>query len=722
MGTRWRGLLAPINMPTGDGRRMANGAIEWRELPLGLKWQRQDDMGHDASVIVGSTDVINIGTTAQAISSGWISAAAAERTGMPMEAMGAWGGGELFTDADTAALPRLAQDVAEVMLLLDKGVVGPSVDAGAAEFIFVREGTDEPLTDADWEELMWDEIETGEPAPIEMLFTQYQIAAATLVAVPAFAECQPFEVYQGETALPEPALIAALTAAAQLVVPGDVFAAPDTAPAWQLLTVEAARPGERFRRVSGYAAPFGTCHAGFRNVCHQAPTSATSYALFHRHPVNTSTGLIGAGRLTTGFGKAGTGCTHLMCRNNDDHACSHMTLTEAMAHYDALTTVGHVVATEYAGAGIWVQGYVDDTDEAVLSVLSRQKCSGDWRDHGGRLELIELLALAREEPGFPIPRVGLTAGRQTSLTAAAMPQPTPAPATVDRPPASGWDRLADRVVDGVVERLRPRLADDAPALTAAAPMPDPDCEPGEPGCEDMPMPAAVEHTGAMVALRMTDDDAARLAVDGGEVPDELHLTLLYLGEGADIDANTRQAIIDACTTLAAEWQTAAAGDLQLVGDGFSVNVFNPMAEDKETCIVLGVSGEQIAAAHQQVLDAVSAVFGGYPAQHQPFVAHVTLAYTDDLSLVQQLTSRTGDVTFDRLRVSFAGAVHDIPLNVAPAPVEGEEPPNPAGETEPATAAALIDEVEAALAAVDADERARTAAVLAREIEEVASGL
>ena len=60
MGTRWRGLLAPINKPTGDGRRMAPGAFTHRPLPLPLKWQREDNMGHDDSVVVGLMDTITI--------------------------------------------------------------------------------------------------------------------------------------------------------------------------------------------------------------------------------------------------------------------------------------------------------------------------------------------------------------------------------------------------------------------------------------------------------------------------------------------------------------------------------------------------------------------------------------------------------------------------------------------------------------------------------------
>lgn len=843
MGTRWRGMLAPINQPTGDGRRMAKGAFRARPLPLALKWQRQDEMGHDSSVVVGLVDRLDIDEVSGEV----------------------WAEGELFDDQPQ--LPRLSQDVAEAMLLTEKRIIGPSVDAGAAEMIFVREGSDTPLTDADWEELLRQEMDTGSPAPIEMLFTDYEIAAATLVAIPAFAEARPFQLFPAAQTAPEPSLTAAVvgatdlpiadreaawdgpaamgrvfdkftnaagdvdtagvakaflyrdpaadattkaayklgfadvidgelrivprgvsactgghgvdaadipagekdsikskictlygkiqgkfadwpdcpvasastTAAARLAVltaaaagpvayPADVFTAPPDAPAYQLLTVEEPREGESFRRVSGYMAPFGVCHVGFRDVCVQAPEAVNDYALFHRYPVETDQGLVGAGRITTGAGKVGAGCSHLSCRRNDDHACRQYTLDDTIAHHDQMATLALVRAHEYAGVGIWVQGIIDpDASDADLAVLARQQVSGDWRDYAGHLEMVELLALAREEPGFPIPQTVLREGRQFSLIAAGAVPPLLAAVQADPAPAEpALAGVAATIASLVVAELRkPLLAAAAQADGAADNMPA-DCKPGDPTCDPMMMP--MQHTGAMVALVPSEADAARLAVEGGEPADQLHLTLVYLGEAADINAASRQAIIDALTALAAEWHTAAGGDLSIVGDGFSINAFNPATDGKDPCIVMGVSGEQVAAAHEQVSDVVKAVFG-YPPQHQPFVPHVTLAYTDDLSLVGQLADRTGDVTFDRLRVAFAGANHDIPLGGGQAMpdcqpgdpgCEDMPPGGGGGPAEPVTAAALLAELEAALDAPAADERARAAAGLAAEIEREAA--
>lgn len=170
MGTKWRGMLAPLGVSTGDGRRFSPDGITHRELPLPLKWQRIDEAGHDTSVVVGAVDILDIQPDA------------------------VWAEGEFFDDLDPETFERLLVDVNEAMFLSEKQVIGPSVDAGAVEMAYVKVGDDTPLTMEELDELYWDEMETGEPAKVEVLFTKYEISAATLVTTPAFAECRPFEL------------------------------------------------------------------------------------------------------------------------------------------------------------------------------------------------------------------------------------------------------------------------------------------------------------------------------------------------------------------------------------------------------------------------------------------------------------------------------------------------------------------------------------------------
>lgn len=176
--------------------------------------------------------------------------------------------------------------------------------------------------------------------------------------------------------------------------------------------------------------------------------------------------------------------------------------------------------------------------------------------------------------------------------------------------------------------------------------------------------AAPQHTGAMVALIPTPEDASRLAVDDGEPADELHCTLAYLGEAADLDPAARQDIIAAVSAAMDGMPVAEA-------DGFAVAVFNPTNAGRETCIVLGLSGPDVDVVHELADQALVGL--PIPDQHSPWHAHLSLIYSDDLSKVAQLVDRTGPVTFDRVRIAFGDDRIDIPLLTEP-----EQDPNAGG--------------------------------------------
>lgn len=169
------------------------------------------------------------------------------------------------------------------------------------------------------------------------------------------------------------------------------------------------------------------------------------------------------------------------------------------------------------------------------------------------------------------------------------------------------------------------------------------------------------HTGAMIALIPTDEDAQRLEVDAGadvgESPDDMHCTLVYLGNAADFGPDERAQLIQAVTD-------AVAGMAPVEADGFAVSMFNPHGADP--CIVLGLSGVELVAAQQLVDDATDGI-ADLPEQHEPWIPHVTLEYTDDPSLVAEYVDQTGAITFDRIRIAFGDDVTDIDL-AEPMPV------------------------------------------------------
>jgi len=492
MGTRWRHLLAPVGVPTGDGRRFAAGSITHRELPLALKWQRSDEPGHDTSVSVASIDSIEVGDGE------------------------VWGEGEWFDDIDAQAMPRLAEDVAEAMHLYNKGVLGPSVDAGSATATEVDAATGEPFTDEQWMEIM----EGGEMPATEILFSAYEIAAATLVPIPAYAETgqaaandsepaeeEPADGDDGEGECPdgqhlvdgecvpieedEPAPADTVAAAARFalvasapVLDASLFDDP------QLSEVTPFTYDPETGRVFGHLATFDTCHVGYKSMCVAPPESVTDYAMFHRYPLNTTAGLVAAGRLTTGHGKTGTGCTHAGCRNLDDHACTELDFAGAVAHHDGMRQLAHVrVGVDETNNAIWFAGVATgDLTPDDVRVMSRREVSGDWRDYAGTLELGEILALASADPGFPLPHAAVRDGRQVALVAAAPVRP---PVVAAGLPLTELAEIADTLT-----RIAGQLMDASNEEEA---------EQAEE--EDAPVTEEPDMTGVVAALQSTIDHA-----------------------------------------------------------------------------------------------------------------------------------------------------------------------------------------------------------------------
>ena len=413
MGTKFQTMLAPIGVSTGDGRRFKSGAISLADLPMPYEWARTREGGHDGAVAVGAVQEATIATVTQAVKDGWISSAAVK--GLPGTLEAVWARGELFDGVSREEMPRLAEDVAEVMHLIGAGTLGPSVDLDSFEGVPVIEGTDEEVT--------WDRIEeileeTGEEPKIELLITQGRVRAATLVSIPAFAETsRPLELIEAENdddredaevaaaETDELALVASVSAGPQTgrsVIEFDMPALTGPTPiTWDWET----------GRVYGHIATWQTCHVGYSDVCVTAPKDETGdYSWFNRFPVDTRDGVVWAGRLTVG----------------GRHAGLEQAASGAMSHYDGKRVAAYVRAYEDE-FGIVLAGTIelgpDDPDRAIVD---RRRVSGDWRETADGLSLIEVLALspgprAHSEPGFPIPGTFSRSGRQVALTAALGP-------------------------------------------------------------------------------------------------------------------------------------------------------------------------------------------------------------------------------------------------------------------------------------------------------------
>jgi 2'-5' RNA ligase len=169
-----------------------------------------------------------------------------------------------------------------------------------------------------------------------------------------------------------------------------------------------------------------------------------------------------------------------------------------------------------------------------------------------------------------------------------------------------------------------------------------------------PITAAAEvHTGAMIALVPCDDDLERLTVEGGEPQDQLHLTILYLGEATSFPEDIREKVLDCFSHVAPYIAPFTA-------DGFSVAAFNPTGP--EPCQVLMVSGDGLSPVKSMLCETFHQTNAliTIPDQHEPWIPHVTLNYSDSTDLTPY-RALTGPVLFDKVRLAFGGEIYDYPF-------------------------------------------------------------
>ncbi len=150
---RWSGVLAPLGVPSGDGRIIAppDGPPQYRDLPLPLLYQEQTADGHDGSIVVGSIDRV------------WA------QDGLLM-------GSGRFDLGNEKAM--------DVVRQIDDGFhrwVSVRFDLFKSEFRYYREGrrlSPEELS----------VLDSDEGVDIYQVSSNWRLMSATLVAEPAFGE------------------------------------------------------------------------------------------------------------------------------------------------------------------------------------------------------------------------------------------------------------------------------------------------------------------------------------------------------------------------------------------------------------------------------------------------------------------------------------------------------------------------------------------------------
>ncbi|WP_329336083.1 hypothetical protein OG252_13085 [Streptomyces sp. NBC_01352] len=387
----WRGPLAVEGIVTGDGREFATDALTWAELPVPLRWNKEDSHGGEARTIA-----VNVGR----IDKIW-------RDGSLI-----MGEGVLDLSDDDG---RRVHAKIEGKFLRGVSIDADSIADADVEYVFpedVNAGTAESGEEEDIFEMLFAQ-------PEKVVFHGGRIRAATLVDIPAFAEAyialldEAGAVVAGGTPVSEaelltlreaeapPAQLAAVTAAAEVFRPPvDWFSDPHLSLPTPITVTDDGR-------IYGHAAQWGSCHIGQDDVCVQPPHE-DAHPYYRTGEVACADGTrVAVGQITVGTG----------------HAPLHYGASPAAEHYDNTGAAVADVAVGNDAHGIWVAGAIRPGADPlkVYELQAAGQVSGDWRRIGGELRLVGLLAV--NVPGFPVPkmRARVASGEPQALVAAGRP-------------------------------------------------------------------------------------------------------------------------------------------------------------------------------------------------------------------------------------------------------------------------------------------------------------
>lgn len=166
--------------------------------------------------------------------------------------------------------------------------------------------------------------------------------------------------------------------------------------------------------------------------------------------------------------------------------------------------------------------------------------------------------------------------------------------------------------------------------------------------------------GGMVALIPSDADLDRLALEGEEPRDDLHLTLWYLGDD-ELTPAQREDVLREVAHATEEWSPIEA-------NAFGIAHWNPESDNPAWVLNVGDARDESTEDSSSNLTRIRSEIGSgiaqdfvIPQQHTPWQPHICIAYSgEDLS--DELEQRLGSVTLNRVRVAFGREVVDFLLD------------------------------------------------------------
>jgi hypothetical protein len=389
--------ILPLGLESGDTRIIDDDAeLDIRDLPLPLLWQINTASGHDGAVVVGRIDSMEITETGI-------------KNGRGVFDIGTYG-----REAERMVRAKMLRGVSADMDKFEANEVAVFAEDDEQAF----EGT--PLVPKK-----------------QVVVNKTRIMAVTIVAKPAFQECQIFLIEEPISS-EEDEMIPDMEDGLYTDEADPIEAAALVAAGYVAEHIPVAPPKEWFEnpnlshpspitvtddgRVFGHIASWNQDHIGMANNI-KPPRSRSNYAYFQTGVLRTAEGDdVSVGQLTLAGG----------------HASLNFSAREAVKHYDDTASAIADVKAGEDSFGIWVSGALrPGTSPEQVRVFRASAPSGDWRPIKGKLELVAVCQV--NVPGFPVARAMVAGGQATAIVAAGA-------ATIARlkgdPIAEMQDRLA----------------------------------------------------------------------------------------------------------------------------------------------------------------------------------------------------------------------------------------------------------------------------------------